>query len=98
MIIWLAVVRPMTLLVAGASMAMRGSLAVAVTSASSERLMPGAMIPPVYAPDAFTTSKVAVDAFGADVHDHLLNTARQEWAHFNRAVTDWERRRNFDQW
>jgi glutamine synthetase len=48
--------------------------------------------------DAFATSKVAVDAFGADVHDHLLNTARQEWAHFNRAVTDWERRRNFDQW
>jgi len=48
--------------------------------------------------DAFTTSKVAADAFGADVHDHLLNTARQELAHFNRAVTDWERRRNFDQW
>ncbi len=48
--------------------------------------------------DAFATSKVAADAFGADVHDHLLNTARQELAHFNRAVTDWERRRNFDQW
>ena len=48
--------------------------------------------------DAFAGSKVAADAFGADVHDHLLNTARQEWAHFNRAVTDWERRRNFDQW
>jgi glutamine synthetase len=50
------------------------------------------------ATDAFAGSKVAVDAFGADVHDHLLNTARQELAHFNRAVTDWERRRNFDQW
>jgi len=50
------------------------------------------------ATDAFANSKVAVDAFGADVHDHLLNTARQELAHFNRAVTDWERRRNFDQW
>jgi len=48
--------------------------------------------------DAFATSKVAADAFGTDVHDHLLNTARQELAHFNRAVTDWERRRNFDQW
>src|SRR5438105_14183542 len=48
--------------------------------------------------DAFATSKVAADAFGNDVHDHLLNTARQELAHFNRAVTDWERRRNFDQW
>jgi hypothetical protein len=32
------------------------------------------------------------------VHEHLLNTARQEWAYFSRAVTDWERRRNFDQW
>ena len=52
----------------------------------------------VEAIDAFAASKVAADAFGADVHDHLLNTARQEWAHFNRAVTDWERRRNFDQW
>jgi glutamine synthetase len=50
------------------------------------------------ATEAFATSKVAADAFGADVHDHLLNTARQELAHFNRAVTDWERRRNFDQW
>jgi glutamine synthetase len=50
------------------------------------------------ATDAFATSKVAPDAFGAGVHDHLLNTARQELAHFNRAVTDWERRRNFDQW
>jgi len=27
----------------------------------------------------------------------LLNTARQEWNTFNRAVTDWERRRNFEQ-
>ena len=43
-------------------------------------------------------SKVAADVFGDDVHDHLRNIARQEWAHFNRAVTDWERRRNFDQW
>jgi glutamine synthetase len=48
--------------------------------------------------DAFGGSKVAVEAFGPAVHDHLLNTARQELAHFNRAVTDWERRRNFDQW
>jgi glutamine synthetase len=46
----------------------------------------------------FGDSKVAADAFGGAVHDHLLNTARQELAYFNRAVTDWERRRNFDQW
>jgi glutamine synthetase len=52
----------------------------------------------VEAIDAFAQSKVVADAFGADVHEHLLNTARQEWLAFNRAVTDWERRRNFDQW
>jgi glutamine synthetase len=48
--------------------------------------------------DAFARSKVAVDAFGEEVHEHLLNTARQEWLAFTRTVTDWERRRNFDQW
>jgi glutamine synthetase len=42
-------------------------------------------------------SEVAVKAFGSDVHEHLVNTARQEWAGFNRVVTDWERRRNFEQ-
>ncbi len=52
----------------------------------------------VEAIEAFGQSKVAADAFGTDVHDHLLNTARQEWLAFGRAVTDWERRRNFDQW
>ena len=41
-------------------------------------------------------SEVAVKAFGEDVHFHLLNTAKQEWASFNRVVTDWERRRNFE--
>jgi glutamine synthetase len=44
------------------------------------------------------TSEVAVKAFGTDVHEHLVNTARQEWIGFNRVVTDWERRRNFDQY
>jgi glutamine synthetase len=52
----------------------------------------------VEAIDAFAASSVAVTAFGEDVHHHLLNTAKQEWAMFNRSVTDWERRRNFDQW
>ncbi|HEX6313131.1 MAG TPA: glutamine synthetase family protein [Acidimicrobiia bacterium] len=42
-------------------------------------------------------SEVAAKAFGEDVHFHLVNTARQEWGSFNRAVTDWERRRNFEQ-
>ncbi|MCU1426812.1 MAG: L-glutamine synthetase [Actinomycetia bacterium] len=52
----------------------------------------------VEAIDAFEQSKLAREAFGEDVHYHLLNTAQQEWATFNRAVTDWERHRNFDQW
>jgi glutamine synthetase len=52
----------------------------------------------VEAIDAFDASTLAREAFGEEVHRHLLNTARQEWAQFNRAVTDWERRRNFDQW
>lgn len=42
-------------------------------------------------------SKLAVDAFGAAVHEHLVNTARQEWAAFGSVVTDWERRRCFEQ-
>jgi glutamine synthetase len=52
----------------------------------------------VEAIDAFRSSAVAKEAFGEEVHYHLLNTAEQEWASFNRTVTDWERRRNFDQW
>jgi glutamine synthetase len=47
--------------------------------------------------DELERSEVAVKAFGSDVHEHLVNTARQEWAGFNRVVTDWERRRNFEQ-
>jgi glutamine synthetase len=45
----------------------------------------------------FRASEVAAKAFGDDVHFHLLNTAKQEWASFNLVVTDWERRRNFEQ-
>ena len=72
----------------------RASTATRTPRPSSPRV-PSSLVEAI---DAFAGSKVAADAFGADVHDHLLNTARQEWAHFNRAVTDWERRRNFDQW
>ena len=42
------------------------------------------------------TSDVAAEAFGDDVHHHLVNTARQEWAAANRVVTDWELARNFE--
>jgi glutamine synthetase len=50
----------------------------------------------VEAIDALASSKVAVGAFGREVHEHLLNTARQEWAKANRAVTDWDLARNFE--
>jgi glutamine synthetase len=41
-------------------------------------------------------SKIALDAFGEDVHFHLVNTAKQEWARFNQTITDWELQRNFE--
>ncbi len=41
-------------------------------------------------------SAVALEAFGPDVHHHLLNTAEQEWASSNRHVSDWELARNFE--
>ena len=46
--------------------------------------------------DRLADSEVAAEAFGPDVHHHLLNTARQEWAAANRVVTDWELARNFE--
>jgi glutamine synthetase len=42
------------------------------------------------------SSTIAKHAFGDDVHYHLLNTARQEWARSNQTVTDWELSRNFE--
>ena len=51
----------------------------------------------VEAIELFRTSEVALAAFGPEVHHHLLNAAEQEWLAFNRAVTDWELRRNFEQ-
>jgi glutamine synthetase len=43
-----------------------------------------------------STSAVATEAFGAEVHHHLLNTAVQEWEASNRHVSDWELARNFE--
>ncbi|HLI72965.1 MAG TPA: glutamine synthetase family protein [Acidimicrobiales bacterium] len=45
---------------------------------------------------AFEASAIAAEAFGEEVHFHLTNTARQEWAKANQAVTDWELARNFE--
>jgi glutamine synthetase len=50
----------------------------------------------VEAIDLFEGSKVAREAFGDEVHYHLVHTAKQEWARFNQAVTDWELQRNFE--
>jgi glutamine synthetase len=52
----------------------------------------------VEAIDLFEGSAAAVAAFGQDVHHHLVTTAKHEWAQFNKAVTDWELRRNFERW
>lgn len=51
----------------------------------------------VEAIEALEGSEVAKAAFGEEVHHHLINTARQEWLAFCGAVTDWELRRNFEQ-
>ncbi|MFD1720053.1 glutamine synthetase family protein [Amnibacterium endophyticum] len=44
----------------------------------------------------FASSDLARRAFGQDVVDHYLNTARVELAAFESAVTDWERVRGFE--
>ncbi|MBN6033530.1 glutamine synthetase family protein [Amycolatopsis sp. 195334CR] len=41
-------------------------------------------------------SKVAQEAFGADVVEHYLNAAKVELTAFDAAVTDWERVRGFE--
>ena len=50
----------------------------------------------VEAIDELRGSPVALEAFGPEVHHHLLNTAEQEWAASNRHVTDWELARYFE--
>ena len=46
--------------------------------------------------ERFEQSSIAKAAFGEEAHFHLLHMAKQEWAEFNRVVTDWELRRNFE--
>jgi glutamine synthetase len=50
----------------------------------------------VEAIDELRQSSVAAEAFGPEVHHHMLNTAEQEWEASNRHVSDWELRRNFE--
>jgi glutamine synthetase len=46
--------------------------------------------------DAFSASKFAKLAFGADVHEHYTHFFRSEVAAYDKAVTDWERKRYFE--
>ena len=46
--------------------------------------------------DLFENSAFAKKAFGKDVHEHYTHFYRTEAAAFDRAVTDWERRRYFE--
>jgi glutamine synthetase len=55
--------------------------------------LPAALVEAI---DELRTSAVAAEAFGPEVHHHLLNTAVQEWEASNRHVTDWELARNFE--
>jgi glutamine synthetase len=52
----------------------------------------------VEAIDLLKNSAAAKSAFGDDVVHHMVTTAEHEWAQFNKAVTDWELRRNFERW
>ncbi|WP_395296881.1 glutamine synthetase family protein [Kitasatospora hibisci] len=48
------------------------------------------------AADLWAGSELAREAFGADVVEHYLHTARVEQAAYDGAVTDWERYRSFE--
>jgi glutamine synthetase len=48
------------------------------------------------ATECFATSEFAVKAFGRNVVEHYAHFFRTEQAAFDRAVTDWERRRYFE--
>lgn len=47
--------------------------------------------------DAFAHSEFAREAFGVEVIEHYTHFFRTEWAAYTNAVTDWERRRYFEQ-
>ena len=49
------------------------------------------------ATERFATSEFSARAFGAEVVEHYAHFFRSEQAAFALAVTDWERRRYFEQ-
>jgi glutamine synthetase len=46
--------------------------------------------------NAWERSDIAREAFGDDVHHHILTMAKAEWQAFNQSVTDWELRRYWE--
>jgi glutamine synthetase len=46
--------------------------------------------------ELYAGSDFAVEAFGADVHEHYRHFFEVELAAYDNAVTDWERRRYFE--
>jgi glutamine synthetase len=46
--------------------------------------------------NAWERSDIAREAFGDDVHHHILTMAKAEWEAFNHTVTDWELRRYWE--
>ncbi len=46
--------------------------------------------------ELWRNSTIAKECFGEDVHFHILHAAEEEWAAFNRHVSDWELRRYFE--
>jgi glutamine synthetase len=60
------------------------------------RELPGVPTTLQDATDRFAASDFASRAFGAEVVEHYAHFFRTEQAAFNRAVTDWERRRYFE--
>jgi glutamine synthetase len=52
----------------------------------------------VEAIELLRNSATAKSAFGEDVVHHFVTTAEHEWSQFNKAVTDWELKRNFERW
>lgn len=52
----------------------------------------------VEAIDLLKNSAAAKAAFGEEVVHHMVTTAEHEWLSFNKTVTDWELRRNFERW
>jgi glutamine synthetase len=55
--------------------------------------VPGTLVEAI---ELWRGSEVARQAFGDEVHHHILNMAEQEWLAANRCVTDWELRRYFE--